>query len=168
MHEFKRLLDRITDAGLDFVIIGGYAALTHGSALITRDLDVCAVLTPENVDILRRALAEWHPTHRMTPQRLSFLEHPPSGVELRNLYLQTDAGIVDILTSVLGVGDFERLKQKAEIYTVDGRDYKVISLDDLIAAKEAVGREKDLLAVKELKAIAAKRRLSTGAAGQEP
>jgi hypothetical protein len=33
----------------------------------------------------------------------------------------------------------------------------VISLEDLIAAKEAVGRERDLLTVKELRAIAAKR-----------
>ena len=158
MQEFKRLLDRLTDAGLDFVIIGGYAALTHGSALITRELDVCAVLTPENVALLRRALAEWNPKHRMTPQKVSFVDHPQPDVELKTLYLQTDAGIVDESTSVLGVGDFQRLKQKAEVYVVDGREYEVISLDDLIAAKEAVGREKDLLAVKELKAIAAKRR----------
>jgi len=162
MQEFKRLLDRLTDAGFDFVIIGGYAALTHGSALITRDLELCAVLTSENVELLRRALADWHPRHRMTPQKLSFVEHPQPGVELKNLYLQTDAGIVGILTSVLGVGDFQRLREKAEVYRVDGRDYKVISLDDLIAAKEAVGREKDLLAVKELKAIAAKRRGGAG------
>jgi hypothetical protein len=36
----------------------------------------------------------------------------------------------------------------------------LFSIEDLIAAKEAVGREKDLLAVKELRAIAAKRRLA--------
>jgi hypothetical protein len=38
-----------------------------------------------------------------------------------------------------------------------GQRVPVISLDDLIAAKEAVGREKDILAVKELRAIKAKR-----------
>ncbi len=158
MQEFHRLLNRLTDAGLDFVVIGGYAALTHGSSLITRDLDVCAVLTTENVELLRQALTDWNPKHRITPQRLSFLDHPKPGVALQNLSLQTDIGIVDVLTSVLGVGDFQRLKERAEIYEVDGKKYQVISLEDLIAAKEAVGREKDLLAVKELKAIAAKRR----------
>jgi predicted nucleotidyltransferase len=45
---------------------------------------------------------------------------------------------------------------------VFGRKCAIISLEDLIAAKEAVGREKDLLAVKELRAIAAKRRLTKG------
>jgi hypothetical protein len=74
-----------------------------------------------------------------------------------NLYLETDAGIVDVLTSVLGVGDYSRLRAHSVPITLFGRICQVISLEDLIAAKEAVGREKDLLAVKELRAIAAKR-----------
>lgn len=139
------------------MIVGGYAALTHGSTLVTRDLDICAVLTPENVERLRKLLADWNPRHRMTAQRLSFLDHPAPGVPVRNLYLQTDYGVVDVLTSILGVGDFARLKEKAEVLEVEGREYRIIGLDDLIRAKEAVGREKDLLAAKELRAIAAKR-----------
>jgi hypothetical protein len=142
------------------VIIGGFAAVTHGSARMTRDLDICAVLTPANVDRLRTALAGWNPKHRMTPQKLSFLEFPRDG-KIQNLYLQTDQGMVDILSSVLGVGDFERLLQRAEDFEIGGRTYKVIALEDLIAAKEACGREKDLLAVKELRAIAARRQGKT-------
>jgi len=158
MQDFSRLLQRLTDAGFEFVIVGGYAALTHGSSLITRDLDLCAVLSEKNVAKLRRILADWHPKHRMTPERLSFLEHPAPGVALQNLYLQTDVGVIDILSTILGVGDFERLKIKAEELEIAGRVYRVISLDDLIVAKEAMGREKDMLAVKELRAIAVKRR----------
>ena len=75
-----------------------------------------------------------------------------------NLYLRTDGGTLDVLSSVLGVGDFDRLKAQAVEAIVFGRKCAIISLEDLIAAKEAVGREKDLLAVKELRAIAAKRR----------
>ncbi len=40
-----------------------------------------------------------------------------------------------------------------------GRACHVISLDDLIRAKETLGREKDLLAVKELRAIRAKMKM---------
>jgi hypothetical protein len=140
------------------VIIGGYAAITHGSSYLTRDVDICAVLTDENVAKLRRTLADWNPRHRLTSQRLSFLQHPPPGQPLKNLYLQTDMGVLDILTSVTGVGDFDRLKSQAEKVEVDGKRYLVISLEDLIRAKEALGRERDLLAAKELRAIAAKRR----------
>jgi predicted nucleotidyltransferase len=50
------------------------------------------------------------------------------------------------------------LKTKAEDFEIDGRVYHVISLEALILAKEAMGREKDLLAAKELRAIAAERK----------
>ena len=164
MQDFKSLLHRLADSGLEFVIVGGYAAVTcgyaavtYGSSLVTRDLDICAVLSEENIGRLRKILAEWHPKHRKTPEKLSFLDFPSSG-RLQNLYRLTDVGIIDILSTILGVGDFARLKQAAEVFEIDGRVYHVISLDDLIVAKEAMGRDKDLLAVKELRAIAAKRK----------
>lgn len=156
-QDFTTLLRRLVESGLDFVVIGGFAAVTHGSAYLTRDVDICMVLTPENVSRLRRALADWHPRHRMTPQRLSFLDHPAPGATLNNLYLETDRGVVDVLTSVLGVGDFARLKSSAEELDIDGVRVRVMSLADLITAKEALGREKDLLTAKELRALAAKR-----------
>lgn len=158
MQTFSQILQRLTDAGLEFVIVGGYAAVAHGSSYLTRDVDICTVLTDENVAKLRRALADWNPKHRMTPQRLSFLQYPPLGQPLKNLYLQTDTGVIDILTSVLGVGDFDRLKSRAEEVEVEGRRYLLISLEDLILSKEALGRERDLLTAKELRAIAAKRK----------
>ncbi len=157
MQDFSQILRRLADAGFDFVIVGGYAAVAHGSSLVTRDLDICAVLTPENVERLRQTLADAHPRHRLTHKRLSFLEHPGKGQPLQNLYLETDIGVIDVLSSILGVGDFERLKSQAEVLDVGGREFRVISIDDLIKAKEALGRERDLLAAKELRAIAAKR-----------
>jgi hypothetical protein len=47
---------RLCDADIDFVIVGGFAATLHGSSLVTRDLDVCAILSSENVANLRDAL----------------------------------------------------------------------------------------------------------------
>jgi len=142
---------------LEFVIVGGYAAVTHGSSVVTRDLDICAVLSDGNIEKLRQVLAEWHPKHRMTPEKLSFLDVPKSG-PIQNLYLLTDVGVIDILSTVLGIGDFARLRLSAEEFEIDGRVFHVIALEDLIIAKQAMGREKDLLAVKELRAIAAKRK----------
>ena len=158
MHDFSALLQRLADAGLDFVIVGGFAAVTHGSSYLTRDVDICAMLTPGNLTRLRKALADWNPRHRMTPEKLSFLAHPAAGDPVQNLYLQTDMGVIDILSSILGVGDFKYLKSRAEKINVDGVRYRVMSLEDLIQAKEALGREKDLLTAKELRAVAAKRK----------
>ncbi|HEY2382594.1 MAG TPA: nucleotidyltransferase [Terriglobia bacterium] len=72
--------------------------------------------------------------------------------------MQTDVGVIDILSSILGVGDFGRLRERAEDFEIEGRLFHVISLEDLIAAKEAMGREKDLLAAKELRAIVEERK----------
>ncbi len=67
-------------------------------------------------------------------------------------------GVVDILSSVEGLGDFARLKNAAEKFEIDGRVCWVISLEELIVAKEAVGRGKDKLTAVELRVIAAKRK----------
>jgi predicted nucleotidyltransferase len=158
MKSLNLLLQRLADAGPEFVVIGGYAGVLHGSSYVTNDLDVCVVLTRENVARLRTALADLNPVHRLTRQKLSFLKFPPADQDLANVYLETDGGIVDVLGSVLGVGDYPCLRQHAIEIPLFGRRCWVMSLEDLIKAKEALGREKDLLTAKELRAIAAKRR----------
>lgn len=158
MKSLHHLLQRFADAGLEFVVVGGFAGVLHGSAYVTEDLDICAVMSPENIAKLRSALADLKPVHRMTHKKLSFLEHPPVGQPLANVYLETEAGIVDVLGSVLGIGAYDELVRNAIEIPLFGRRCRVISMEDLIKAKEAMGREKDLLTAKELRAIAAKRR----------
>lgn len=157
MHTLTKLLERLAGSGIDFVVIGGFAAVLHGSAQVTQDLDVCAALTDENVSKLREALGDLDPRHRMTPQKLSFLDVPPPGTSLKNLYLRTRLGVVDIITEVIGVGDFERLCAKAQVVTIGGRRVRVIAIDDLIMAKETLARGKDLLVAKELRLIAVRK-----------
>ena len=153
MSELNTLLKQLIDADVEFVIVGGFGGVLHGSSLVTRDLDVCAVLTSTNVEKLRSTFRNLHPVHRHNPQRLSFLENPEPGVELKNLYLQTDLGPLDLKSEITGVGNFERVASRAIEVTLFGHRVRVISLEDLITAKEALGREKDLLAAKELRAI---------------
>jgi hypothetical protein len=156
--KLNRLIERLCDAHIDFVIVGGFAGMLHGSTLVTRDLDVCAVLNAETVGKLRDALRDVRPTHRLTPQRLSFLETPDPGVGMKNLYLETELGAIDFLGSILGIGEFERVRAAAIEIALFGRRCRVISLQDLIQAKEALGRDKDLIAAKELRAIAEKQK----------
>jgi hypothetical protein len=149
----SRLFQILCDADIDFVVVGGFAALLHGSTLITRDLDVCAVLSNEDVGKLRAALRELHPTHRLTPQRLSFLANPEPGLPVKNLYLETDLGSVDLLSFIDGIGDFERVRAGSIEIELFGRRCRVMSLDDLIRAKEALSRDKDRAAITLLKAL---------------
>jgi predicted nucleotidyltransferase len=156
MKSLHLLLQRLADAGLEFVVIGGFAGVLHGSSYVTDDLGICAVLSPENIEKLRVALADLHPAHRITHRKLSFLDHPAPGLPVANLYLQTDAGVLDVLGDVLGLGDFHALKKSAIEIPLFGRKCRVVSIEDLIKAKESVAWEKDLLVAKELRAIVAK------------
>lgn len=160
MSDLQRLLQRLDEAGIEFVLVGGYAAMLHGSSLLTRDVDVCALLTPANIEKLRAALGDLHPQHRLSLPRQSFLDEPPPGTALNHLYLSTDWGALDFLGSITGIGDYARVARDAVEVELFGQTIKAISLDDLITAKEALGRDKDLLAAKELRAIREKLRKS--------
>jgi hypothetical protein len=166
VNDINRLYQRLCDAEIDFVIVGGFAAVLHGSSLVTRDLDVCALLTQENVGKLREVLRDLHPVHRLSSQKLSFLDNPDPEVRLNNLYLGTDLGSVDLLSNILGVGDFESVRANAVEVELFGRRCRVISLDDLIRAKEALKRDKDHQAVIQLRAI--REKLAAAATGGPP
>lgn len=54
--DFKILINKLSESGVDFILIGRLAASAYGSTYVTHDLDVCAVLTPENIEKLRNIL----------------------------------------------------------------------------------------------------------------
>jgi predicted nucleotidyltransferase len=153
VNDNSGLLQRLSDANIDFVIVGGVAAVLHGASTVTRDLDVCATLSDENLQKLRNALGDLHPMHRIAAPRMSFLDTPAPGVPLKNLYLQTDLGALDLLSSITGVGDLDQVRASAVEVELFGRKVKVMGLGQLILAKEAVARPKDLLTATELRVI---------------
>ncbi len=135
------------------MIVGGFAGVIYGSTLVTRDVDLCLLLSPAEIARLRQVLERFHPVHRMTPSRLSFIEEPRDITNINNLYLDTDLGVVDLLSEIKGVGNYVRVLQEAQSVALFGHDMKIISITDLIASKKAMGREKDLIAVRELEEI---------------
>ncbi len=157
-QQLHHLIQRLSEAEIDFVIVGSFAGMLHGSSLVTRDLDVCAVLSRENVARLRDVLGDLNPTHRQTPQRLSFLDNPAPDVEVKNLHLGTTLGPMDILSSIKGVGGYARVREASVEVEIFGRRCRVISIEDLIRAKESLARPKDLLAAQELRAILEQRK----------
>jgi hypothetical protein len=154
--EFRptRLLRRLVDAGVDFVVIGGFAAIAHGSVAITRDLDICYSTDPENLEALGRGLVELGARLRGVAEGVPFT---PDGATLKRtqiLTLETAEGPLDILADPRGSPGFGTLRERALDVPVAGVVVRVASLEDLLAMKRASGRPKDLLAVEELEAIA--------------
>jgi predicted nucleotidyltransferase len=151
--DFKILINKLIENGFDFVLIGGLAASAYGSTYVTYDLDVCAVLSPENIEKLRNILEDLHPKHRMMIPKKSFMEVPENLNGINNLYLSTDAGVLDLISDVVGVGDYSEVVKSAVEISIFGNKCKIISLDDLITCKKTLKRPKDLLVASELEVI---------------
>ena len=149
----KALLSRLTDNHVEFVIIGGYCAVLHGVSLVTFDLDVCCRFTAENLRRIEVAVEGLHPFHRLAANKLPLELTDDLISRLKNLYLQTDLGKLDCLGEVLGVGDYEHAVKRSVGHKTTYGEFRMLDIDALIAAKDAVGRERDLAAVKQLRAI---------------
>ena len=155
MTSFLRLIPRLRDAQVEFVIIGGVAAIFHGAERATMDLDIAAPMGLENLQRLINALSDIHPRLRMRPDLpvVTADKHYLKGI--KNLYLMTDVGQLDVLGMVEGVGDYDAVaRQAVDADLGEGiGTCKVIDLDGLITAKRSAGRPKDMPTVFELEAL---------------
>ena len=143
MGTILEFLQRLNDHGVQFVVIGGVAAILHGSATTTEDLDVCAPLDEPNLVRIQAALRGLHPKFRMSPRLPPLFEDVKDLVGFRNLNLITDWGVLDILGEVTGVGAYgEVLKESVEV-KLDDSSVRILKLPALIQAKTAANRPKD-------------------------
>jgi len=147
------ILERLTRRGIDFVIIGGYAAVLHGSARLTQDLDVCFSTDRANLQVLGEALLEMEARLFGVIEDVPFVPDAPTlaGVEL--LTLQTSLGKLDLMTHPAGAPEYRKLREGADRYEIGGFLVRVASVADLKAMKRAAGRPKDLADIAELEAL---------------
>jgi hypothetical protein len=149
----RALLVRLNQRQVDFVIVGGVACVLHGASYVTYDLDVCIRLGAENLYRIQAALADLHPYHRLAAQKLPLELTDELCTRLKNMYLQTDLGTLDCLGEILGIGDFDKVTERSITMSFPFGAFRVLSLDALICAKEAAGRDKDSSALRYLRAI---------------
>ena len=70
MTDYPRLLAALAEGQVKFIVIGGAAAIAHGSARLTFDLDVVYARDPENLRRLVTVLVPFHPYLRGAPAGL--------------------------------------------------------------------------------------------------
>jgi hypothetical protein len=156
--DFATLIQTLADGRVDFILIGGVAATIHGSARLTRDVDVVYARTDENLARLVAALGPLSPYLRGAPPGLPFSFDVETLRRGLNFTLTTRAGDLDLLGEVTGGGGFDRLRNHATAVSVYDRDVLCLGLDWLIRVKRAAGRPKDLEAVAELEILRDERR----------
>lgn len=148
--DYEALIGALVAKHVDFVVIGAVALVLHGSARVTRDLDICYSRKPDNLKALAAALKPFAPTLRGAPETLPFVLDASTLMSGLNFTLTCSAGDIDLIAEVTGIGGFtvvERLSETMELY---GLHVRVLSLQGLERAKRAVGRLKDLADLAEI------------------
>lgn len=153
MTDLKAILTLLRDAGVEFVLVGGLAATAHGSARLTRDVDIVYARTPQNMARVVSALTPFAPYLRGAPPGLPFrwdIETLRRGL---NFTLTTTLGSLDLLGEIAGGGMYADLLPDSIEVKVFGVSCRCLDLDPLIRVKRAAGRPKDLEAIAELEAL---------------
>jgi len=155
------LIERLLDAEIDFVVVGGLAVALHGYQRVTMDVDVVLAMTPEN---LRRFIdsAKAAGLHPVIPVPIDTLAdpdliarwHEEKGMlafGLRGADLM--ASVIDVL--VKPVIPFQELRRDAVMVPVGSLTVPIASIEHLIAMKTGTGRSKDAIDIEELRKIQA-------------
>jgi hypothetical protein len=130
---------------VDFLLIGGQAVIAHGYPRLTKDMDLWVRPSVENGARVLEALTDFgSPLAEFEPERFRDTE--------AIIMLGREPFRVDILTHIPGV-DFQTAWERRGSISLDGVVVPLISLQDLIANKKAVGRLQDLADVEALEAV---------------
>jgi hypothetical protein len=146
-------LRTLTDHGVRFVVIGGFAGAIRGSPMITGDLDLCYARDDEDLERLASALGALGATLRGAPADVPFRLDAPSLRAGDHFTFSTSAGPLDCLGTPSGTDGFADLDASATSEDLDGLTVRVASVDDLIRMKRAAGRPQDLIAIEWLSAL---------------
>lgn len=140
---------------VDYVLIGGLAAVLHGSTAMTNDADIFPAPGADNRERLAEALRGLDARIRdeASPDGIAFDPHPALLASMRILNLTTRCGDLDLAFQPAAMDDYEAVEAAAVALDLDGVDVRVASLDDIIRSKEAADRPKDRATLPILRAL---------------
>ena len=138
----QRILEELVGHRVDFVLVGGMAAQTHGNTRMTNDVDVIPEPDPQNLKRLATAL-------RALKARVLNPGHEDLEIDAAMLpratiwQLTTPYGDIDVLHEAPGAAPYDQLRKRALVIALDDVQIPVAGRDDLIRMKLARGRPVD-------------------------
>ncbi len=142
--DFRDFIKSLNNQNVEYILVGGYAVILHGYRRITGDMDIWVNRTKENYSRLVLAFNEFRlPVFDMTEEK--FLNPEKADV----FSFGRPPVSIDIITKLKGVSFIEAFPQ-AKIFEEEGLKIRFIHLDNLLQAKRASGRHKDLDDIEKL------------------
>lgn len=146
----------LTEAGVEFVVLGGFAAIIHGSPLPTEDIDIIPSRADDNLERLATALTHLKAKIRTGDEPI---ETKIDAAFIRNmphmLNLETQLGDLDLVFTPAGsLTTYEQwLERSRRAQLREGVIVAVADLDDVIDSKTAANRPKDLRSLPYLESL---------------
>jgi predicted nucleotidyltransferase len=161
----RAILSVLVEHGVRFVLIGGMAAIVHGSPFPTEDVDLTPEASRENLARLSDALRELDARVRAAEldEALPFNHDATSLAAVSVWNLVTPHGVLDISFVPTGTDGYADLARDAVDTPIFGLTVKVASLADIIRSKQAANRLKDQRVLPTLREILARRNQHPGA-----
>lgn len=144
------LLRRLVEAGVDFLVIGGVAVAAQGYGRSTKDLDIVYATNAANLERLGKVLVALGARLRGVRDDVPFVPDARTLKRTQILTLDTPLGSIDLLVDPDGADRYEAMRERADVVDLDGVEFRVVSLDDLLSMKRAAGRPQDVADVDAL------------------
>lgn len=142
--DLTTLLGRLVDARVEFVLVGGLAAVAQGAPITTYDIDIVHRRTDENVDRLLTLLGGLSARYRNRPG-------PPIPLSKAGMLgpghalLMTDLGPLDVLGAIEEGMGYDELLPQSRLLELAGAPLRVLSLETIVRLKRLSSDNKDKL-----------------------
>lgn len=140
-QSYQRILELLDQHGVEFVVVGGVAAVLQGAPITTFDIDMLVKLDDANAEKLVGVLIKLEAKFREQP-----LADAPTKQDILaggHLLLLTNCGPLDVLGFIGNNKKYEDFEDKIAQITVGELSVQVLKLEELIKQKKALGRPKD-------------------------
>jgi hypothetical protein len=162
----ERLLAALDRHGVEYLLVGGGAAIAYGATRPTVDLDCLPDRSRENLDRLANAMGELNARLRIEGLSDEVAKELPVNLSAEALSRmeistwRTDAGDFDVLADIPARDGahltYNDLVPRSILVNLFGIQVRLASLADIIASKEWANRPKDQQALPELRELAAR------------
>ena len=140
-QSFQRILELLEAHGVEYIVVGGVAAVLRGAPVTTFDIDALVNTDQQNAERLLAALHALNARYREHVGKMRpTIEDIIAG---GHLLLMTDSGPLDVLGHLMDGKRYEDMTQRSSRLSIGDLTIQVLELDALLQEKQALGRPKD-------------------------
>lgn len=141
--DFIEFIDSLNKQNVSYVIVGGMAVILNGYVRTTGDMDIWVKKTPQNYHLIIRAFHDFGlATFDMTEEKFLSPQYDVWGFGREPVK-------IELMTAVKGL-DFDEAFAQAQFYKESGVAVRFLHINNLIQAKQAAGRYKDMDDIEQL------------------